>query len=261
MPKKWYCKLCWRHNSNLGKCHLLLGTKSPEVVSIDGIQITSSTAETLLGITIDSELNFENYLSAICNKVSRKINALGWIANYMPLGKRLIVMKIFIESQFNYCPLIWMFHSRTINNKINRLHERALRIVYSDFKSTFEGLFRKDNSFSIHERNIQSLAVEIYKFLNGLSPSFLNNVFHKNISNSYDLRNHKKLYSRNPKTVRYWTETVSYMAPKIWSKVPETIKMSSSLQFFKTKIRKWKPKCNCCLFTTYLDHAGFVNVI
>ena len=83
---------------------------------------------------------------------------------------------------------------------LNRLHERALRIVYSDFKSSFEGFLIKDNSFSIRERNIQSLAIEIYKFLNGLSPSFLNNVFHKNISNSYDLRNHKELYSRNPKT-------------------------------------------------------------
>ena len=120
-----------------------------------------------------------------------------------------------------------MFHSRTTNNKTNRLYERALRIVYSDFKSSFEGLLMKDNSFSIHERNIQSLAIEIYKFLNGLSPSFLNIVFHKNISNSYDLRHNKELYPRNPKTVRYGTETVSY----------------------------------CRLCTTYLHHVGFVNVI
>ena len=156
----------------------------------------------------------------------------------MSLEKRRIVMKTFIESQFNYCPLIWMFHLRTINNKINRLYERGLKIAYSDFKSSFEGLLMKGNSFSIHERNIQSLAIEIYKFLNGLSPSFLNNVFHKNISNGYDLRNHKELYSRNPKTVRYGTETVSYMAPKIWSKVLETIKMSPSFDSFKSKIRK-----------------------
>ena len=108
-----------------------------------------------------------------------------------------------------------MFYSRTINNKSNRLHERALRIVYSDFKSSFEGLLMKGNSFSIHERNIQSLAIKIYKFLNGLSPSVLNNVFHNNISNSYDFRNHKELYSRNPKTVRYGTEIVSYMTLKI----------------------------------------------
>ena len=154
-----------------------------------------------------------------------------------------------------------MFHSRTITNKTNRLHERVLRIVYSDFKSSFEGLLMKGNSFSIHERNIQSLTIEIYKIFNGLSPSFLKNFFHKNISNNYDLQNHKELYSRNPKTVRYGTETVSYMAPKNWSKVPETIKMSSSLKSFKTKIRKWKPECDCLLCTTYLHHVGFVNVI
>ena len=120
--------------ANPSKCHLSLSTKSPEVVSIDGIQVTFSTAETLLGITIDSELNFENHLSTICNRVSRNIDVLGRIANYMPLEKRRLMMKTFIESQFNYCPMIWMFHSRTINNKTNRLHERALRIVYSDFK-------------------------------------------------------------------------------------------------------------------------------
>ena len=139
--------------ANPGKYHLLLSNKSPEVVCI-GIQITCSTAETQLGITIDSELNFENNLSAICNKVSRKINALGRIANYISLEKRRFMMETFIESQFNYCPLIWMFHSGTINNKIDRLHESALRILYSDFKSSFGGLLMKDNSFSIHEGNI-----------------------------------------------------------------------------------------------------------
>ena len=140
--------------ANPCKCHLLVSTKSPEVVSIDGIQITSSSAETLLGITIDSELNFENHLYAICNKVSRKTNALVEIANDMSLEKGRIAMKTFIESQFNYRSLIWMFNSRTINNKINRLYERALRVVYCDFKSSFEGLLMKGNSFSIHERNI-----------------------------------------------------------------------------------------------------------
>ena len=119
----------------------------------------------------------------------------------------------------------------------------------------------KDNSFSIHAKNIQSLAIKIYKFLNGPSPTFLDNVFHKNISNSYDLQNHKELYSRNPKTVRFGTETVSYIAPKIWRKVPKTIKMKSPLESFKTKICKWKPECDCHLCTTYLHHVGFVNVI
>ena len=81
--------------ANPGK---LLSTKSPEVVSIDGIQITSSTAGTLLGITIDSQLNSENHLSVISNKVSKKINALGRIANDMLLEKRRIVEPSIIKS-------------------------------------------------------------------------------------------------------------------------------------------------------------------
>ena len=91
--------------------------------------------------------------------------------------KRRTLMKAFIESQFNYCPLIWMFHSRTLNNKINRIHERALRTVYSDYNSFFNELLDKDGSFTIHQRNVQSLAIEIYKYLHGLSPAILNEVF------------------------------------------------------------------------------------
>ena len=76
-------------------------------------------------------------------------------------------MKAFIESQFNYCPLIWMVHSRALNNKINRIHERALKIVYSDYNSFFNELLDKDVSLTIHQRNVQSLATENYKYLHG----------------------------------------------------------------------------------------------
>ena len=58
----------------------------------------------------------------------------------MSLDKRKMLLRVFIESQFSYYPLIWMFYSRTLNNKINRLHEKALRIVYGDYKSRFDEL-------------------------------------------------------------------------------------------------------------------------
>ena len=76
-------------------------------------------------------------------------------------------MKAFIESQFNYCPFKWMVHSRALNNKINRIHERALKIVYSDYNSFFNELLDKDVSLTIHQRNVQSLATENYKYLHG----------------------------------------------------------------------------------------------
>ena len=63
-----------------------------------------------------------------------------------------------------------MFHSRTLNNKINRLHERALRLAYADDKLTFQELLDLDKSITIHHRNIQKLAIEMYKIKNNLSP-------------------------------------------------------------------------------------------
>ena len=169
---------------------------------IGGVSVKSSQMQTLLGVSIDSELNFENHISNICNKVSKKLNVLGRIAGYVTFEKRRMLFKAFIESQFNYCPLIWMLHSRTMNSKINRLHESSLRIVYSDQSSTFEELLERDKTFSIHHKNIQSLAIEIYKFVNGLSPEIMNSVFNLKENNRYSLRNVYELYSRNPRTVK-----------------------------------------------------------
>ena len=176
--------------------------KTPTVVSIGDASIKTSTKETLLEILINSELSFDQHISSICSTDSKKLHALGRIATFMSFNKRRTLMKAFIESQFNYCPLIWMFHSRTMNNKINRIHERALRLVYSDHVSSFDELLKKDRSFSIHHRNIQSLAIELYKFFHGLSPSIMKNVFHFNTNIPYNLRSRNELYSRNPKAVK-----------------------------------------------------------
>ena len=78
-------------------------------------------------------------------------------------------MKAFNESQFSYCLLIWMFNSRGVSNKINHLHERSLRIVYKYNNSSFEDLLKKDRSFTIHQRNIQLLAIELFKVKGNLS--------------------------------------------------------------------------------------------
>ena len=77
-----------------------------------------------------------DHVNHLCKKASLKLNALDHIAPFMNVSKKRIIMKSFIELQFGYCPLIWMFHSRGLNNKINRIHERALRITYNDKSSS-----------------------------------------------------------------------------------------------------------------------------
>ena len=92
--------------ANPGKSHILLSNKKTEKVNIDDFVLTSSVAEKLLGITLDYELKFEKHITDICNKASQKIHVLSRITSYMSLNKRRLLIKTFVESQFNYCPLI-----------------------------------------------------------------------------------------------------------------------------------------------------------
>ena len=94
----------------------------------------------LLGITIDNELKFDEDLTNIYIKANRKLTVLTTMKKHLDFNKVTLLSKSFFESQFKYCPLTWKFCSRKTNNKINKLHERALTLVYSDYESTFEDL-------------------------------------------------------------------------------------------------------------------------
>ena len=100
-----------------------------KIQSYDSI-IKSSNLQKLLGVTIDSNFTFEQHINSLCRKSSQKLHALSRIAQYLSPNKKRILFKKFVTSQFNYCPLVWMCHSRYLNNRINNIHLRALRIVY-----------------------------------------------------------------------------------------------------------------------------------
>ena len=93
--------------------------------------------QVLLGTTIDSNLNFDHHNNNVCKRASQKLNVLSRVAPYMNMQKKGVIMKSFVTSQFECRPLIWMFPGRRLNNKINSIHERALRISYQDHISTF----------------------------------------------------------------------------------------------------------------------------
>ena len=107
-------------------------------------------------------------------KAGQKLNALSRIASCMTFDQRRLILKSFITSDSLYCPIVWMFHSRKLNERINHIHERALKIVYKDFNSSFEELLIEDNSLNIHHRNLQKLVTEIFKVKNSLSPELMN---------------------------------------------------------------------------------------
>ena len=116
------------------------------------------------------------------------------------------------------------------------MHERALRIIYNDKSLPFQKLLEKDNSFTMHHKNIKILATEAYKFLQGLSPPLMNEIFVER-NNNYSVRRNNVLTRRRVNSVRYGTETVSFLAPKIWDILLKEIKDSESLDIFKRKIK------------------------
>ena len=121
----------WFNNNfrkaNSDKNHLIMSCTEAATAVIDGFPIDSSKTEVRLGIAIDHELKFDDHVNYLCKKARLKLNARARIARFMNVSKKRIIKKSFIESQFGYCPLIWMLLSRGLNNKINRIHERALK--------------------------------------------------------------------------------------------------------------------------------------
>ena len=123
-------------------------------------------------------------------------------------------MKAFIESQFGYCSLIWMFCGGNLNDQINHLHERPLKIVYNDYESSFQELLELDTSVSIHHKNIRLLSIELFKVKNGLSNQVISELYDlRNIE--YNLRSQTDFSLGAVNTTNYGLRSLRYFAPKI----------------------------------------------
>ena len=248
-----------RLKSNPDKCHALISTNKHLNMKVCDYTIGNSQCEKLLGVKIDVNLNFSEHISDLCKKASRKISALARIAPFMSIEKRKVVMNAFFTTQFSYCPLVWMCHSRTNNSKINMLHERCLRIIYNDKQSSFTELLNKDSSVSIHIKNIQKLAIEMFKSYKGLSPPIMDNVFKLRTENPYSLRQVSEFSRPIVKTVYHGTESLSYLGPKIWDILPEKLRNMDNLESFKKEIKTWRPdNCPCRLCKVYIEGVGFI---
>ena len=122
-------------------------------------------------------LNFDSHVKSLCKKASQKLNPLSRVAYQLDFNQRKLLMNAFITSQFSYAPVVWMFHSRKQNHHINRIHERALRVVYKDYNSSFDELLEKDNSYKTHDRNLQKLVTEIFMVKMNLGREIMKEVF------------------------------------------------------------------------------------
>ena len=152
-----------------------------------------------------------------------------------------------------------MFHERSTNNLINSLHERALRMVYRDLNLSFEELLKVNNSFSVHHRNIQTLAIELYKQKNSLSPDIIDGCFGLVVNGRPNTRKNNPFRRVTNSTVHYGDYSLRSFGPIVWDMLPSAVKQAENLEKFKALVRDWEPKnCTCRLCKTYIQGVGFV---
>ena len=174
---------------NPDKCHfIVIGDDDPnQKIILNNNEIASSNEEKLLGILLDSKLNFDSHITSLCKKAGQKLSALARINHYLTQDQKLLLLNSVVNSQFSYCPLIWMFTSHYLNNALNSIHKRALRLTYNDFELPFDTILEDNKQKSINKKSIESLALEIMIMI--MSDLFVTR------ENNYNLRKFEELES------------------------------------------------------------------
>ena len=173
------------------------------------------------------------------------MSALLRVGNWLNHSQKTTLINSFFFSQFNYCPLVWMFCSKMANNEIEKLHKRALQIIHDDFSSSYDDLRMKDNSATIYVRNLQFLMTEIFRTIHDENPPFKKQIFIMEES-CYNLRSKFRLHVPRASTTKNGLETVSFRGSQIWNALPND---SECIFSFKRKITTWNElscKCHIC---------------
>ena len=161
---------------NPGKLQcMILGDKKNNtfVLNIHDNEIKNSSEVELLGITIDSQLKFKKHIDNLCRKASYKLHALRRIRNFLTVEKAKMLANAFINSQFNYAPLVWMFAGKTSINKICKIHHRTLQVIHNDYQKSYDELLDINKDVNIHQKQLCTLVLEVFKSITLVNSEFV----------------------------------------------------------------------------------------
>ena len=246
----WFNNNSMEANPSKFQCMLLSSKRTAYdgfALDFNGINITGESSVKLLGVYIDKHLDFHEHISFICRKAGAQLNALSRISHILDQSSKLALVRSFISSHFNYCPIIWHFCSASDREKMESIQRRALRLVYKDKHLSYDDMLVRSNMIRLSLARLHSIAIETFKCMKGLNPEYISHLFKPN-SNSIQTRQHSNLDIIVPyvKTTSYGLHSIRYIAAKIWNDIPRSFKEVNSVNDFKSLIRSWPGfRCKC----------------
>ena len=213
------------------------------------------------------QLNFSNHISACCSKAARQLNALARIAKYIDIRSRKTIYNSFILSNFNYCPLVWHFCGKTNNDKLEKIQERALRILYQDHNSSYDDLLEVAGTSTLLIQRLCLVTSTVFKSLNSLNPPCLKDIFTKKCM-PYSLRDSSIIEQPKCRTTSFGLRSFSYTGAKLWNELPNYVKEMDDFSDFKRTIYAWNgPDLNGTTFPYLWDasltfyHVYTLNIL
>jgi hypothetical protein len=244
---KWFSDNGMRANPDKFQA-IAIGKKSASenlVFDIGENAIKCEDTVKLLGVTIDSLLNFDVHIKNVCLKASKQINALRRMGKNLTMEGRKAIYHAFILSNFNFCPLVWHFCSKGNTQKLERVNYRALRFVFQDFISDYQTLLGKIDMCTLEVSRLKQIAILTFRILNKETPCYLQD-FVKERSGTYALRYNKILEKPRTRTVRYGTHSFRSVAANTWNLLPDHARTQMTLGEFKSVLRRWDGEvCKC----------------
>ena len=223
------------------------------MINVQNTTISSTEIMKVLGVKIDNKLNFTEHISDVCIKAGRQLNILQRLKRVLYYKSRMVICKSFIMSNFNYCPIVWMFTGKKSLDRIENIQKRALRFVLDDYRSSYHDLLIQTEVPGIKIMTLRLLAIEVFKCVNKLNPEYLNEMFTMKKC-PYNFRDTSILERSKSNTTRYGLKSFRNYGAKIWNLLPNNCKSAVSLDDFKNMIKSWNgPSCKCSVCSMFLN--------
>ena len=214
-------------------------------VYVEGTEIEFQSEIDVLGVCIDDDMNFNSHVNNVCKKAGKQVSALQRLTGMLEQKSRMAIYQSFVMANFDYCPLVWFFTSRSSISKFEKSRKGPCDLYWKILSHAMTKSYLKQRWMLLGSAQWKKMATEVFKILNHISPGYFENYFQK-ARNPYNLRDNNKLVQPMKLTTSHGIKSFQYYGAHLWNSLPVDIKSAVSILQFKGLIRKWSgPDCKC----------------